>query len=100
MRSHRMDYRSILVHLDDREETACIDVAASLAAKHGARLEGAYLVATRELTPFTSAMLPDSVVEHRLRDTGDAQARAEVRFRDAAARHALASVVWSAPAGA
>ena len=95
-----MDYRSILVHLDDREEMACIDVAAALAARHGAELAGAYLVATRELTPFTQAMLPDSVVEHRLRDTGHAQARAEARFREAAARHALADAVWTAPAGA
>ena len=95
-----MDYRSILVHLDDNDGLACIDVAAALAAKHGAELAGAYLVPTRELTPFTSAMLPDSVVEHRLRDTGEAQVRAEARFRDATARHALANVTWSAPAGA
>jgi len=95
-----MDYRSILVHLDDNEETAHIDVAAALATKHGAELAGAYLVATRELTPFTSAMLPDAVVEHRLRDTGQAQARAEARFREAAARHAQVDVLWSAPAGA
>ena len=95
-----MDYRSILVHLDDNDGLASIDVAAALAARHGAELAGAYLVPTRELTPFTSAMLPDSVVAHRLRDTGDAQARAEARFREAAARHGLANVAWSAPAGA
>jgi nucleotide-binding universal stress UspA family protein len=94
-----MDYRSILVHLDDNDGLACIDAAAALAARHGAELQGAYLVPTRELTPFTSAMLPDSVVEHRLRDTGDAQNRAETRFRDAAARHGVANVSWSAPAG-
>ena len=64
-----------------------------------AELAGAYLVPTRELTPFTSAMLPDSVVEHRLRDSGEAQARAEVRFREAAARHGLPNASWSAPAG-
>lgn len=95
-----MDYRSILVHLDDNDGLACIDAAAGLAARHGAELAGAYLVPTRELTPFTSAMLPDSVVEHRLRDTGEAQQRAEARFREAAARHGLADVAWSAPAGA
>jgi len=95
-----MDYRSILVHLDDNDRLACIDVAAALAARHGAELAGTYLVPTRELTPFTSAMLPDSVVEHRLRDTGEAQERAESRFREATARHALAHVTWSAPAGA
>jgi nucleotide-binding universal stress UspA family protein len=95
-----MDYRSILVHLDDDEGAAALEVAAALAARHGAGLAGAYLVATRELTPFTSAMLPDSVVEHRLRDSGQAQASAEARFREVAARHGLANVAWSAPAGA
>jgi nucleotide-binding universal stress UspA family protein len=95
-----MDYRSILVHLDDNDDLARIDVAAALAARHGAELAGAYLVPTRELTPFTSAMLPDSVVEHRLRDSGEAQKRAEARFREAVARHALSNVAWSAPAGA
>ena len=95
-----MDYRSILVHLDDNDRLGCVDMAAALAARHGAQLDGAYLVPTRELTPFTSAMLPDSVVENRLRDTGEAQMRAEARFRDAAARHAVANVTWSAPAGA
>ena len=95
-----MDYRSILVHLDDNDGAASLDVACALAARHGAELAGAYLVATRGLTPFTSAMLPDSVVEHRLRDTGQAQQRAEARFREAAARHGLADVAWSAPAGA
>jgi nucleotide-binding universal stress UspA family protein len=95
-----MDYRSILVHLDDDESRPSLDVAAALARQHGAELAGAYLVATRELTPFTSAMLPDSVVEHRLRDTGQAQSRAEARFREVAARHGLASVAFSAPAGA
>ena len=95
-----MDYRSILVHLDDNDSLVHVDVAASLAARHGAELTGAYLVPTRELTPFTSAILPDSVVEHRLRDSGEAQARAEARFREVVARHGLADAVWSAPAGA
>lgn len=94
-----MDYRSLLVHVDDGDELACLELGASLARKFGAGLAGAYLVPTRELTPFTSAMLPDSVVTHRLRDSGDAQSRAESRFREVAARHALASVTWSAPAG-
>src|SRR5215471_10720143 len=88
----RMDYRSLLVHLDDGDDAACLELAASLAARFDAELAGTYLVPTRELTPFTSAMLPDAVIEHRLRDTGDAQARAEARFREVAVRHALAKV--------
>ena len=94
-----MDYRSLLVHLDDGDDAACLELAASLASRFDAELAGAYLVPTRELTPFTSAMLPDAVVEHRLRDTGDAQARAEARFREVAVRHSLAKVAWGAPAG-
>ena len=57
-----MDYRSILVHVDDRDGADTLGVAAALAAGRGAELAGAYLVPTRDLTPFTSAMLPDSVV--------------------------------------
>lgn len=94
-----MDYRSIIVHLDDNPSLVHVELAAGLAARHGAELTGAYLVPTRELTPFTSAVLPDSIVEQRLRDTGEAQARAEARFREAAARAGLANAAWSAPAG-
>jgi len=76
-----MDYRSLLVHIDDSDQSdQRLDVAARLARKFDAELAGAYLVPTRELTPFTSAMLPDSLVQHRLHESGDAQARAEVRF--------------------
>ena len=94
-----MDYRSLLVHVDDSDAHGVLDLAARLARTFDAELAGAYLVPTRELTPFTSAMLPDSVVEHRLRDSGEAQARAEARFRETAARHALVKASWSAPAG-
>jgi nucleotide-binding universal stress UspA family protein len=95
-----MDYRSLLVHLDDSDQSDLrLDVAARLARKFDAELAGAYLVPTRELTPFTSAMLPDSLVQHRLHESGDAQARAEVRFRVAAEREGLLAVDWSAPAG-
>ena len=94
-----MDYRSILVHLDDHPSLAHVELAASLASRHGAALTGAYLVPTRELTPFTSAVLPDSMVEHHLKDSGEAQARAEARFRDVAARHGFANAPFEAPAG-
>lgn len=95
-----MNYRSLLVHLDDSDQSdQRLDVAARLARRFDAELAGAYLVPTRELTPFTSAMLPDAVVEHRLRDSGDAQAHAETRFRVAAEREGLMAVDWSAPAG-
>jgi len=95
-----MDYRSLLVHIDDSDQSDLrLDVAARLARKLDAELAGAYLVPTRELTPFTSAMLPDAMVQHRLHESGDAQARAEVRFRVAAEREGLMAVDWSAAAG-
>ncbi len=54
-----MNYRSLLVHIDDSDQSGeRLDAAARLARKFDAELAGAYLVPTRELTPFTSAMLP------------------------------------------
>ena len=95
-----MGYRSFLVQVDDSDRSdSRIKIAARLARMYGAALQGVYVTPTREMTPFTSAILPDSVVENRLRDTGDAQARAENRFRAGAAAEQLTAVSWSAPAG-
>ena len=85
-----MDYRSILVHRRRQRQASRRWRSRRRSRRVRTReLTGAYLVPTREMTPFTSAMLPDAVVEHRLRDSGEAQARAEARFREAAARHGL-----------
>ena len=95
-----MGYRSFIVQVDDNDQSdRRIRVAARLAKAHDAELQGVYVTPTREMTPFTSAMLPDSVVTQRLRDTGDAQSRAEQRFRVGAAAEQLATISWSAPAG-
>ncbi len=94
-----MDYRTILVHVDDASGDDYLDFAARLALRFDAELAGAYLVPTRELTPFTSALLPDAVVAHHLQNSGEAQARAEARFRELAIRHALTKSSFSAPAG-
>ena len=95
-----MGYRSVLVQVDDNDRSdRRINVAAGLARMHGAELHGLYVTPTREMTPFTSAILPDSVVENRLRETGEAQAHAEKRFRTGAAAEQLTAVTWSAPAG-
>ncbi len=95
-----MSYHSLIVHVDDGDQSDIrLDVAARLARACGAPLEGVYAVPTREMTPFTSAMLPNSVVATRLRDSGEAQALAEQRFRSAAARAQLSAVTWTAPAG-
>jgi nucleotide-binding universal stress UspA family protein len=95
-----MALRSLLVHVDDSD--ACVhrlDVASRLARDFDAELIGVYLVPTAELTPTVAALLPDSIVEQRLRGTGDAQDEAEARFRDAAARAEVLAVEWRAPAG-
>lgn len=94
-----MDYRNILLHVDDGADVARLTLAVRLAHLFDAELAGTYLVPTRELTPFASAMLPDTVVEHRLRDSGEAQAGAETRFRDAVTRAQCRRFTWSAPAG-
>ena len=95
-----MGYRSILVHVDDSDQSDIrLRAAAQLARAFCADLQGVYLTPTREMTPFASAILPNSVVEDRLRDSGNAQARAEERFRAAAAGERLSAVAWSAPAG-
>ena len=95
-----MGYRSFLVQVDDSDQSdARIKVASRLARLYGASLQGVYVTSTREMTPFKSAMLPDSVVENRLRDTGDAQLRAEKRFYAGAAAEQLTATSWSAPAG-
>jgi nucleotide-binding universal stress UspA family protein len=95
-----MGYRSFIVQVDDNDRSdRRIRVAARLAQAHGADLQGVYVTPMREMTPFTSAMLPDSVVAQRMRETGDAQAHAEQRFRAGAAAEQLATISWSAPAG-
>jgi nucleotide-binding universal stress UspA family protein len=95
-----MDYRSIVVHLDDNElGDERLTLACEVARRFDTRLVGMYLVPTREMTPFTSAMLPDTVVRHRLHDSGRAQAHAEHLFREAVARAGLVDTEWRAPAG-
>jgi nucleotide-binding universal stress UspA family protein len=95
-----MGYRSFTVQVDDNDQSdRRISVAARLARVHDAELHGVYVTPTREMTPFTSAMLPESIVMNRLRETGEAQAHAEQRFRAGAAAEQLAAIVWSAPAG-
>lgn len=95
-----MRYQTVLVHVADDEQCAQrVETAAQLARSHDAELTGAYLVATANLTPFASAMLPDLVVERRMAESGQAQAHAEALFRAACDRAGLVDVEWLAPAG-
>ena len=95
-----MSYRSIFLHLDDSDAwERTIDVGASVAKSFGAELAGCYLVPRATVTPFTSALLPDVVVQGNLAESGYAQDQAEARFRAAAATHALPSATFAAPAG-
>jgi nucleotide-binding universal stress UspA family protein len=100
LRETAITYKTLLVHVDDSERSdSRVEAAARLARTFGARLIGAYLVPTLELTPSVSAMLPDSVVRQRLAESGAAQQRAQERFRAAATGTGLAAIEWRAPAG-
>jgi len=95
-----MSYQSILVHIDDGERVVTrLGAAARLARSFDAELIGAYAVPTRAIAPSVSAVLPDSVVQQRLADMGEAQDAAESLFRAAAQRARVAAVEWRAPAG-
>lgn len=95
-----MSYQSILVHVDDGERVVVrLGAAARLARSFDAELIGAYVVPTAALTPSVSAILPDSMVQERMREMGDAQSAAEALFRAAAARARVAAAEWRAPAG-
>jgi nucleotide-binding universal stress UspA family protein len=94
-----MSVKTILVHVDDgASATSRVEVAARVASDVGARLIGAYLVPTTEITPSVAALIPKDVLAQRLEETGRAQNAAEATFRKAAAEAALA-VEWRAPAG-
>lgn len=96
-----MNYQALLVHVADDENCAQrVRVAAAMARRFDAELTGAYLVSTVGLTPFTSAMLPELIVEQRMAETGQAQADAETLFRTACDEAGLVDVEWLAPAGA
>jgi nucleotide-binding universal stress UspA family protein len=95
-----MTYRSLLVHVDTTERSGRrVAIAARLAQAFDAELVGAYLAPQRELTPFTSAIMPADVVAARLAAEGDAQKDAEARFRGACADASLMAIEWRAPAG-
>jgi nucleotide-binding universal stress UspA family protein len=91
------DFKSVLVHVDDRPTSkARVELAAQVARRFDAGLEGAYLVPTLNITPTVAALLPESVVAARMREAGDAQHSAEALFRAAAA--GVRDIVWSASA--
>ena len=94
-----MSIKTVLVHVDDGAGAkARVEVATGLARDLGARLIGAYLVPTAEITPSVAALIPEDVLARRMSETGQAQKAAETLFRDAASRGGLA-IEWRAPAG-
>jgi nucleotide-binding universal stress UspA family protein len=95
-----MSYRTIFVHVDDSAVCARrLEAAVRLARKYSAELLAAYLAPAKELTPFSSTLLPDAYVSRKLRESSDAQRGAEELFRGAAAGAGLSRVTWHAPAG-
>jgi len=96
-----MSFRTIIVHADANARfKQRLDVAIRLALEFGAELVGMYLVPTAALTPSVAALLPSDVVAGYLRETGEAQHRAESVFRQATQAAGLPSIDWRAPAGA
>ena len=99
-RETNITYKTLLVHVDDSEDCVHrVEAASRIARAFEARLVGAYLVHTPEMTPSVSALLPETMVNQRLADSGEAQQRAEAQFRAAATGTGLAAVEWRAPAG-
>ena len=93
-------YKTLLVHVDDSDRCMQrVEAASRIARQFDACLVGAYLVPTPEMTPTVSALLPDTIVQQRLADSGDAQQRAEANFRAVATGTGLAAIEWRAPAG-
>jgi nucleotide-binding universal stress UspA family protein len=94
-----MTFKNILVHIDDSHCRLRVGAAVKLAGDFHAELVGLYAVPMRELTPSLAALLPADVVARRLRESGDAQQRAEELFRETARSAGLTAVEWRAPAG-
>jgi len=95
-----MTFRSIFVHVDDAEPGEHrLEIAARLARAYPAQLLGAYVVRSGNVMPSASVMLPDEVVQRRLRENVEIQHDAEARFRAAAAAAGVTSLKWHAPAG-
>ena len=95
-----MSIKTMLVHLDDGiDARSHVDTAAAIAHDIGARLIGAYLVPTPEITPTVAALLPKDLVSRRLREMGEAQNAAKLAFHDAALRARVERIDWRAPAG-
>ena len=95
-----MPLKTILVHIDDTDQCAHrLKVAIHLALDASARLIGIYLVPGTDLPPSVAALLPSDFVDVRQRQMGEAQHKAEERFRSSASSAGLARVEWRAPAG-
>jgi nucleotide-binding universal stress UspA family protein len=95
-----MSLKTVVVHADDSPRlNQRLDAAIRLARGFDAELVGVYIVSTPELVPSVAALLPPDVVAQRLRETGDAQHRAENLFRQATAAVGLGALDWRAPAG-
>jgi nucleotide-binding universal stress UspA family protein len=95
-----MSFNTILVHADDNPHCKQrLDAAIRIALDFSARLVGVYLVPAAELTPSVAAMFPGEVVARRLRETGEAQGRAETLFRQTTAAAGLSAIDWRAPSG-
>jgi nucleotide-binding universal stress UspA family protein len=95
-----MSIKTMLVHVDDGTHAPShVDTAVALARDVGARLIGAYLVPTGDMSPSVAALLPKDLVARRMREASQAQSAAKLAFYAAATRGSLDRIEWRAPAG-
>ncbi len=95
-----MAIKSVLVHIDGAERCRFrLATAMRIAQDFDAQLVGIYLVPDTELSPSVAALLPNDIVDARVRAIGEEQHHAEAAFRKAVAAEGLARVEWRAPAG-
>ena len=95
-----MSFKNIIFHSDDNPYCKQrLDAAIRASLNFSATLVGLYVVPAAGLTPFVAALFPADVVARRLRETGDAQGRAEGLSRKTTAAAGLTAIDWRAPLG-
>jgi nucleotide-binding universal stress UspA family protein len=85
-----MGLKDLLVHVDN--DPACgsrLDVAATLAAKHGAHLTGLHAMGWPRLPGFVEVELPPNFLEEQRRQLEQRARQAEERFQERAHRHGV-----------
>jgi len=95
-----MSFKTIMAHVGDDDGPARpVESAIRVAKAFGSQLTGVYLTPGLEMSPSVAVLVPAEAVERRMRESGEAQHRAERAFRSAAQAAGVGQVDWRAPAG-